>query len=619
MRDEKFASRSLQTQRMTKDGLKQRDAVTQEEKSVSQRKAAVHMQPRKADTSSFSKDEKEQKEVLRKRRRKKSVQNNKSATIQENTKEPPKTSSPAIENQTARESKLRFQPPANEFVPQQGLFDASTIREKRNSAARAATSFSNDSESAQQDEIARRSMRTGASALRFTKRSAVRTAEYIATKPYRKTGRKEVSVLQERMKFERTAAESKLESLGNSNPLSRFIQRRRIKQKYAKAYRDATKLAKTKTSAQARRSVLKTGGNAIQKAIIRTGGNKLLAVLLAVFLIFVVLFEGCVSLLGGFAGVAGSSYLAETPEILAAENHYAAMENALQSRLDNYASLNPQYDAYVYHLDNIYHDPHELTAYLTAVFEGYTLDTVQSALEQIFNQQYLLTETVKKETRYYTDNSTDPPTEISYEYRTVTVKLENKGLSHLAATLTDGQHNAFSIYRITLGNMPLLFGGGSDYGGESVDISAVEFVQNPSRHGNPQLVQIALSQVGNVGGVPYWSWYGFSSRVEWCACFVSWCINQSGYDAPRFSSCTYGGMAWFSAHNQWSSSYHDIAAGDLIFFDWDNSGNADHVGIVIGRDTTHVYTIEGNSGDACKIRSYPLDSAVIRGYGLMEW
>lgn len=40
--------------------------------------------------------------------------------------------------------------------------------------------------------------------------------------------------------------------------------------------------------------------------------------------------------------------------------------------------------------------------------------------------------------------------------------------------------------------------------------------------GSDDIVQVALFQVGNVGGQPYWSWYGFNSRVAWCACFVSW-------------------------------------------------------------------------------------------------
>ena len=86
----------------------------------------------------------------------------------------------------------------------------------------------------------------------------------------------------------------------------------------------------------------------------------------------------------------------------------------------------------------------------------------------------------------------------------------------------------------------------------------------------------------------YWSWYGFDSRVEWCACFVSWCYNQAGLSEPRFSGCTSGGMAWFQSRGQWANrGYSDIAPGDAIFFDWDNSGNADHVGIVIGTDGTN--------------------------------
>ena len=134
-----------------------------------------------------------------------------------------------------------------------------------------------------------------------------------------------------------------------------------------------------------------------------------------------------------------------------------------------------------------------------------------------------------------------------------------------------------------------------------------------------QIVQVALTQVGNVGGEPYWSWYGFGSRVEWCACFVSWCINQAGYSEPRFAACASQGVPWFKEHGQWAAgNYTDVAPGDVIFFDWDGGGS-DHVGLVIGTDGTNVYTVEGNSGDACKIKSYPLNSQYIHGYGLMNW
>ena len=76
----------------------------------------------------------------------------------------------------------------------------------------------------------------------------------------------------------------------------------------------------------------------------------------------------------------------------------------------------------------------------------------------------------------------------------------------------------------------------------------------------------------------------------------------------------------FSQGDKWGArGYENIAPGDAIFFDWDLDGSADHVGLVIGRDESRVYTVEGNSGDACKIKSYDLNYQCIKGYGLMNW
>lgn len=160
-----------------------------------------------------------------------------------------------------------------------------------------------------------------------------------------------------------------------------------------------------------------------------------------------------------------------------------------------------------------------------------------------------------------------------------------------------------------------------DYGGGLTmeDLSGVQWV-NGSRVGNQAIIDLALSQVGQVGGQPYWSWYGFSSRVEWCACFVSWCMNQVGHSEVRYASCQYGGVPYFSDAGRWASGgYTDLVAGDVIFFDWDGDGTADHTGLVIGTDGTSVYTVEGNSGDTCKTKKYALNSSVILGYGLMNW
>ena len=139
------------------------------------------------------------------------------------------------------------------------------------------------------------------------------------------------------------------------------------------------------------------------------------------------------------------------------------------------------------------------------------------------------------------------------------------------------------------------------------------------------IVEVARSQIGNVGGEPYWSWYGFTERVDWCACFVSWCANQCGYIEagiiPKFSGCEWG-VYWFRQHNQWAGRNITPTPGMIIFFDWEDGegggldGSADHVGIVERVENGRVYTIEGNTTDSCLERSYPLGHFEILGYGV---
>ena len=324
--------------------------------------------------------------------------------------------------------------------------------------------------------------------------------------------------------------------------------------------------------------------------------------------------------------LSGTTYPSDDPEMLAVEADYAAREAQLQEKIDNIESSHPGYDEYRYDLGMIGHDPHELAAFLSAVLQGYTRQSAQAELARVFAAQYQLTLTEEVEIRYRTETSTDPETgettseEVPYEYYILNVKLTSKPISAVASELlTPEQMEMYQVYRQTMGNKPLLFGGGSPDTSGSEDLSGVQFI-NGTRPGNPQLVELAKSQVGNVGGYPYWSWYGFDSRVEWCACFVSWCYNQAGKSEPRFAGCEWQGVPWFQSHGQWGArGYENIAPGDAIFFDWDLDGSADHVGIVVGTDGSRVYTVEGNSGDACKIKSYDLNYQSIKGYGLMNW
>lgn len=137
--------------------------------------------------------------------------------------------------------------------------------------------------------------------------------------------------------------------------------------------------------------------------------------------------------------------------------------------------------------------------------------------------------------------------------------------------------------------------------------------------GNQAIVEVALTQLGNEGGQPYWSWYGFDGRVEWCACFVSWCADQCGYIEsgiiPKFSGCV-DGANWFKGNGQWKDRCYEPSAGDIIFFDWEGDGETDHVGIVEKCENGAVYTVEGNSGDACRQKQYTVGSSSIYGYGV---
>lgn len=137
--------------------------------------------------------------------------------------------------------------------------------------------------------------------------------------------------------------------------------------------------------------------------------------------------------------------------------------------------------------------------------------------------------------------------------------------------------------------------------------------------GNQAIVEVALTQLGNEGGQPYWSWYGFDGRVEWCACFVSWCADQCGYIErgiiPKFSGCV-DGSNWFKGNGQWKDRNYEPQAGDIIFFDWEGDGETDHVGIVEKCENGVVYTVEGNSGDACRQKQYTVGSSSIYGYGV---
>ena len=447
-------------------------------------------------------------------------------------------------------------------------------------------------------------------------------------KPYRKAAQAERKL--EKANIEALFQKSVYENpAAASNPLSRWQQKQQIKKQYAAAKRAAQSGGSAAGAAQKTGKAAKTVKEKAQQAgayVMRH--KKGFGIALGLFLIVCLLLNtmSSCSMMAQSIGsmISGTTYPSDDPELVAVEADYAAKEAALQAEIDNIESSHPGYDEYRYDLDMIGHDPHELAAYLSAVLQGYTRASAQAELERIFAAQYQLTLTEEVEVRYRTETRTDSEgneydVEVPYNYYILNVTLTSKPISSVALELlTPDQLEMYQVYRQTLGNKPLIFGGGSADTSDSESLAGVEFV-NGTRPGNQAVVDIAKSQVGNVGGQPYWSWYGFTSRVEWCACFVSWCYGQMGLTEPRFAACQSQGIPWFQSHGQWGGrDYANIAPGDAIFFDWDLDGSADHVGIVVGTDGSRVYTVEGNSGDACKIKSYSLTYECIKGYGLMK-
>ena len=448
-------------------------------------------------------------------------------------------------------------------------------------------------------------------------------------KPYRKAAQAERKL--EKANIEALFQKSVYENpAAASNPLSRWQQKQQIKKQYAAAKRAAQSGGSAAGAAQKTGKAAKTVKEKAQQAgayVMRH--KKGFGIALGLFLIVCLLLNtmSSCSMMAQSIGsmISGTTYPSDDPELVAVEANYAAKEAALQAEIDNIESSHPGYDEYRYDLDMIGHAPHELAAYLSAVLQGYTRASAQAELERIFAAQYQLTLTEEVEVRYRTETRTDIEgneydVEVPYNYYILNVTLTSKPISSVALELlTPDQLEMYQVYRQTLGNKPLIFGGGSADTSDSESLAGVEFV-NGTRPGNQAVVDIAKSQVGNVGGQPYWSWYGFNSRVEWCACFVSWCYGQMGLSEPRFAACQSQGIPWFQSHGQWGGrDYANIAPGDAIFFDWDLDGSADHVGIVVGTDGSRVYTVEGNSGDACKIKSYSLTYECIKGYGLMNW
>lgn len=198
----------------------------------------------------------------------------------------------------------------------------------------------------------------------------------------------------------------------------------------------------------------------------------------------------------------------------------------------------------------------------------------------------------------------------------VTVKLHGKR----------GSGNAYSFSGTINGQKIETSGTITGAGGKS-EISTHGTIGNISMESG-DLLSIARTQMGTIGGDTYRKWYtGYADGAAWCATFVSWCANKCGYIEngliPKFAYVP-DGVTWFNQRGRWKARDEIPAPGDLIFFDYNGNGSADHVGFVEVVEGGRITTIEGNTNtssvSAGQVDShiYEVGQGSIFGFGVLN-
>ena len=426
-------------------------------------------------------------------------------------------------------------------------------------------------------ESAHRSELVGESALRHSSRYVMRQIRQHPAKAVQKAESRHIKATADY--HYRKTVEDHPEMRGST--LSRYMQKQKIKRQYAKQAREAAK-AGSKASEKTAVTTEKLAARTV--AFVKRHPVGVL-LFLACFLLLV-LMQSCMSSLvtlgNGAAGAIGAStYAAEDADLLGAEAAYCALEDELRDYLDTYTRTH-DYDEYHFDLDDIEHDPYVLLSLVSAWHEGaWTLDEVQGTLQMLFERQYILTESVVTERRYYieTDTWTDEEGNthtdsyrVYYDYYICTVTLENFNLSHLPIYIMgEDQLSRYALYMATLGNRPDLFPSSpyvAKYTGDPVEHEI------PEAYLADETFAAILAEAEKYIGYPYvWGGYKPSTSFD-CSGFVSYVYNQCGWDFGRL-----GAQGLYNISTRVSSP----RPGDLVFFTgtYDTPG-VSHVGIYVG-------------------------------------
>ena len=389
---------------------------------------------------------------------------------------------------------------------------------------------------------------------------------------------------------------------GGSNWLSRWKQRQEIRKSHYAAARSGT-AAQTAGGQKAASSGVPAAKSSMEqvidkgKSVVSTAVNGIanfaksnahVLLIVGVFLLLLLLvmsaFSSCSILFSGTTQVSGQTiYTAEDRDIRGAETDYKKLEKDLDKKIKRTPTDHPGYDEYQYHLDEITHDPWQLTSFLTTLYDDYTRSEVQAKLKETFAKQYKLTTWVEVQTRYRTvvmiDIFTGIPytVQVPYEYRIFHTKLVNKGLEVvIREELDNDQWKRYEIFQDTLGGRPYLFNGGLPPGGsDGSGAPGIDYTVPAEALTDEEFAAI-YKEAQKYVGTPY-VWGGSTPDTGFdCSGYVCWVYNQNGYDVGRTT-----------ANGLWNKSQHiseaEAKPGDLVFFEgtYDTPGKS-HVGIYLG-------------------------------------
>lgn len=364
--------------------------------------------------------------------------------------------------------------------------------------------------------------------------------------------------------------------------LSRLWQKQQRKKQYRKQAREAMK-----NGAKAAEKTAVTTEKLAAKTVAFVKRHPVGFLILLACVLLVVALQSCTSSMltvgnGAIGAIGASTYPAEDNDLLGAEAAYCELEAELQNYLDTYESTH-DYDEYHFDLDEIRHDPYVLLSMISAWHEGdWTLDEVQSTLQLFFDKQYILTEEVVVEERYYIETDTWTDAEgnthtdtyrVYYDYYICTVTLENFNLSHVPVYIMgEDQLSRYALYMATLGNRPDLFAS-SSYVGKYITNRPADY-EVPESHLSDATFAAILEEADKYVGFPY-VWGGSSPATSFdCSGFVSYVYNQCGWNFGRL-----GAQGLYNI----STRTNNPKPGDLVFFTgtYDTPGIS-HVGIYVG-------------------------------------